>query len=97
MVDRLAEDHTNARRLATHLADAGLMVDPPPDEIETNIVFAEIPIGVMDANKFVKGLAAEGVRVNSPGARRIRLLTHHNVSADDIEAAGAIVRKVLRS
>ena len=97
MVDRLAEDHANARRLATHLADAGLMVDPPPDEIETNIVFAEIPIHLMDAKEFVKGLAAEGVRVNPPGARRIRLLTHHDVSADDIEAAGAIVRKVLRS
>jgi len=96
-VDRLADDHANARRLAAHLADAGLMVDPPPDEIETNIVFAEIPIGLMDAKEFVKRLAAEGVRVNPPGARRIRLLTHHNVSADDIEAVGAIVRKVLRS
>ncbi len=97
MVDRLAEDHANARRLAAHLADAGLMVDPPPDEIETNIVFAEIPIRLMDAKEFVKELAAEGVQVNPPGARRIRLLTHHNVSADDIEATGAIVRKVLRS
>ncbi len=97
MVDRLAEDHANARRLAAHLADAGLVVDPPPDEIETNIVFAEIPVGLMDAKEFVKELAAEGVQVNPPGARRIRLLTHHNVSADDIEAVGAIVRKVLRS
>jgi threonine aldolase len=97
MVDRLAEDHANARRLAAHLADAGLIVDPPPDEVETNIVFAEIPIRLMDAKEFVKELAAEGVQVNPPGARRIRLLTHHNVSADDIEAAGAIVRKVLRS
>jgi threonine aldolase len=97
MVDRLAEDHTNARRLAAHLAEAGLMVDPPPDEIETNIVFAEIPVGLMDAKEFVKELAAEGVQVNPPGARRIRLLTHHDVSADDIETVGAIVRKVLRS
>ena len=96
-VDRLAEDHTNARRLATHLAEAGLIVDPPPNEVETNIVFAEVPAHLMDAKEFVMGLAAEGVLVNPPGARRIRLVTHHNVSSGDVEAAGAIVRKVLAS
>ncbi len=96
-VDRLAEDHTNARRLATHLAEAGLILDFPAEEVETNIVFAEIPADLMDAEAFVMGLAAEGVQVNPPRDRRIRLLTHHNVSADDIEAAGAIVQKVLGS
>ena len=95
MVDRLADDHANARRLAALLADAGLVMDHPPEDVETNIVFAEIPAGLMDAEEFVTGLAAEGVRVNPPRDRRIRLITHHNVSADDIEAAGAVVRRVL--
>jgi threonine aldolase len=95
MVDRLAEDHTNAKRLAAHLAEAGLILDGPPDEVETNIVFAEIPADLMEAQAFVKGLAAEGVWVNPPGGRRIRFLTHHGVSADDIETVGQIVRKVL--
>ena len=57
MVDRLAEDHANARRLAAHLAEAGLVLDFPPDEVETNIVFAEIPTRLMDAEKFVMELA----------------------------------------
>ena len=95
MVDRLAIDHANARRLATLLAEAGLVLDHPPEEVETNIVFAEIPRDLMDAEDFIKGLAAEGVQVNPPKGRRIRLITHHNISADDIEAAGAAVRKVL--
>ncbi len=95
MVDRLAEDHANARRLAALLAEAGLILDFPPDEVETNIVFAEIPVELMDAEEFVTRLAAEGVRVNPPRDRRIRLITHHNVSADDVEAAGAVVRRVL--
>ena len=97
MVDRLAVDHENARRLATLLAEAGLVLDHPPEKVETNIVFAEIPADLMDAEEFVTGLAAEGVRVNPPKDRRIRLITHHNVSADDIEAAGAAVRRVLGS
>ncbi len=95
MVDRLAEDHANARRLALLLAEAGLILDPPPEEVETNILFAEIPADLMDAPRFVEGLAEEGVRVNPPRGRRIRLVTHLDVSAEDIEAAGAAVGRVL--
>ncbi|MFC1661845.1 threonine aldolase family protein [Gemmatimonadota bacterium] len=95
MVDRLAEDHANAGRLALLLAEAGLHLDPPPEEVETNILFAEVPPELMDASLFVTRLAEEGVVVNPPRGRRVRFITHHNVSADDIEVAGAAVRKVL--
>jgi threonine aldolase len=95
MVDRLAEDHANARRLAALLQEAGLKLDQPPDEVETNIVFAEIPAGLMDADEFVRRWFAEGVLVNPPRHRRIRLITHHDITAADIEAAGAAARKVL--
>ena len=95
MVDRLAEDHANARLLATRLGEAGLKLDCPPEEVETNIIFATIPAELMDADEFVDGWAAEGVRVNPARDRRIRLITHHNISADDIEAAGAAARRVL--
>jgi len=95
MVDRLAEDHANARRLATLLQEAGLKLDQPPDEVETNIVFAEIPVDLMDADEFVRRWFAEGVLVNPPRNRRIRLITHHDITAADIEAAGAAARKVL--
>lgn len=95
MVDRLAEDHANAKRLALLLAEAGLRLDPPPEEVETNILYAEIPAELMDAAAFVEGLAAEGVQVNPPRGRKIRLITHLDVSADDVETAGAAVRRVL--
>ena len=45
----------------------------------------------------VEGWAREGVRVNPPKNGRIRLVTHHDISADDIEVAGAIAKKVLGS
>ena len=95
MVHRLAEDHANARRLAQLLSDAGLDVNPPPAEVQTNIVFAEVPAELMDADLFVAGLAEEGISINPPRGRRIRLITHHNISAADIEAAGEAVRRVL--
>jgi len=96
MVDRLAEDHANANRLATLLLEAGLLLDPPLEEVESNILFAEIPAGLMDADRFVERLRGEGVIVNPPKNRRIRFITHHDVSADDVEFAGRIVRKVLK-
>jgi len=95
MVDRLADDHANARRLALLLSEAGLILDPPADEVETNILFAEIPETLMDADAFVEGLVKEGVIVNPAKNRRIRLITHHDVSAEDIEGAGSAVRRVL--
>jgi len=95
MVDRLAEDHANAKRLALILSEAGLIMDPPLEEVETNILFAEIPEDLMDADAFVEGLSREGVIVNPARNRRIRLITHHNVSTEDIELAGEIVRRVL--
>jgi threonine aldolase len=95
MVDRLAEDHANAKRLAILLAEAGLVLDPPLDEVETNILFAEVPSDLMDAQEFVVRLSEEGVSINPPQGRRIRLITHHNVSSDAIEEAGKAVRKVL--
>lgn len=95
MVDRLAEDHANAKRLAVLLAEAGLILDPAPEEVETNILFAEVPEGLMDPVAFVEGLAREGVVVNPARNRRVRFITHNDVSARDVEAAGAAVRKVL--
>lgn len=95
MVERLAEDHRNAKRLALLLAEAGLILDPPLEEVETNILFAQVPEGLMDPAAFVEGLRREGVVVNPAKDRRVRFITHHDVSARDIEAAGAAVRTVV--
>jgi threonine aldolase len=97
MVDRLAEDHANAKRLGTLLEEAGLFLDPPLAEVETNILFAEVPEERMDAQVFVERLREEGVIVNPPRHRRVRLITHHDVSAQDIEFTGEVVRRVLRA
>ncbi len=97
MGDRLGGGHAHGRRRAFLLAEAGLRVDPPPEEVETNIVFAEVPEEITDAAAFVSALGLKGVVVNAPPGRRLRFITHHDVSADDIEFAGACVRDLLRA
>jgi threonine aldolase len=93
-VERLAEDHANARMLAAGLAElSGIRLDPP--EIETNIVFFAIDRPDLDAPGFVARLAEQGVRMGAMGPRRVRAVTHLGVDAAAIERALDGARKVL--
>jgi threonine aldolase len=82
-VERLAEDHANARRLAQGLAGLpGVKLDPAT--VETNLVFFELT-GPLDADAVVTRLLARGVRMGVMEARTIRAVTHLDVSAAQIE------------
>jgi threonine aldolase len=94
MVDRLAEDHANAKLLANALADLGWDVNPAA--VETNMVFAGFEDPEFDVAGFVDALAAAGVRVNPPRARRIRFVTHADVSTKNVRDAAEIVARVYR-
>ena len=86
MVDRLADDHANARRLAQGLANIdGLSVDP--DSIQTNIVIFDVDEAVGPAADLINALAGEEVLVSSPGPHSIRMVTHREVDGGDIEEA----------
>jgi threonine aldolase len=88
-VDRLADDHANARRLAEGLAELdGVTIDPAA--VETNIVVFDVD----DAPGFCAALEAEGVLMGPMGADRIRAVTHLDVDADGIEQALAVAARV---
>jgi threonine aldolase len=93
-VERLADDHANARRLAEGLAEAGLPVDP--DEVETNFVLLDAFALELTVEEAVARLRGEGVLL-SPAGRRgcLRALTHLDVSADQIELAIAGATRAL--
>jgi threonine aldolase len=78
-VDRLAEDHERARRLAAGLADAGYAVGLP----ETNIVL----VRVEEPQEFLRVLAREGVLATPGKAGHVRLCTHLDVGDEEIDAA----------
>jgi threonine aldolase len=87
-LERLAEDHRRARRLAVLAAAApGLSADPAA--VETNIVLIEVADPAWDAGSVVAGLSERGVRVVPFGPRTLRAVTHLDVDDDAIERAGA--------
>ena len=91
MVDRLQEDHENARVLAEGLAEvSGIDIDL--ERVQTNIVaFDTAP----PARGLVEGLDKHGVKAGAMGSHRIRMVTHNDIARDDIKAAIAAVAEVM--
>ena len=91
-VERLAEDHENARALAEGLAELeGVELDP--DDVETNIVV----FGVPDAEAFCAALERAGVLMYAIGPQRVRAVTHLDVDRAGIEQAIEAARSALGS
>ncbi len=101
-IERLAEDHTNARRLAEAIAELpGIRLNP--DEVETNIVYfgvtAEADTDAFadaarppaadstPAQRFVEALREHGVWMFDVGPDRVRAVTHMDVSREQIDRA----------
>lgn len=85
MVDRLAKDHANAKRLADGIANiTGLSL--AQDVVETNIVLFDLAAS-LSVPDFTTPLEAHGVRIGSRGGNLFRAVTHRLVSAADIDEA----------
>ncbi len=92
-VERLAEDHSNARLLAEGLARIpGIAIRP--ESVESNIVFFDVSALPVPPIEFVRLLALEGVRV--AGGAKLRAVTSLEVSRDDIEYALEVMYRVAR-
>jgi threonine aldolase len=93
-VERLAEDHARARRLAEGLAAAGLAIDL--DAVETNFVQIDVaPLG-LSKPEALERLKQEGVGLSSTvHATRLRAVTHLDVSDDDIDRAIELIPRAL--
>jgi threonine aldolase len=98
MVERLTEDHTHARQLATGLLDVpGLGVRP--GEVESNFVFFPVLGGdgqPVDPGPFISAAAEAGVLLSQGDERRVRAATHYGISGDDVRAAADALCDVAR-
>jgi threonine aldolase len=94
MLERLAEDHDNARRLAEGIAKIpGLSVDP--EQIKTNIVYFDLVSDDVTPDEFLKSAVEKGVKFLITGPTRLRMVTHHGITAGDIDAVLAAIGEVM--
>jgi threonine aldolase len=91
-LDRLADDHRRARRLADGAAALPGVAAVPPD---TNIVMLDLAPDAPDASTLAARLADHGILMIPFAARRIRAVTHMDVDDDGIEAALAALATVV--
>ena len=90
---RIAEDHANAQRLASALSGHPWVRPLTPD---SNIVMLDLLRESDTAEAMVSKLAADGVLVARWGPKRLRAVTHLDVSAADIDRAAAMIAERLR-
>jgi threonine aldolase len=94
MVERLTEDHANARRLAEGIAEiAGLSVDL--ETVQTNMVYFDITSKRLTSGVLVKKLAEQGIKILSVSPTRLRAVTHYGITTEDIEETLAALQKIM--
>jgi threonine aldolase len=85
-MERLKEDHKNAKRLTLGLKELkGVAINP--EDVETNIVIFDVAQTGMTAPQFAEAMRREGVLIHAFGKTQIRLVTHLDVTSEDIEIA----------
>ena len=93
MIDRLAEDHDNASKLAHGLAEIeGIELDPA--DVKTNIVYFGIPEG--SGRAIADSLRGRGILVNA-GDPVMRMVTHYGIASEDVDYAVLAMTEVVKS
>jgi threonine aldolase len=92
MVERLADDHANAKLLAEGLADLGYTIDLAT--VQTNIVVFCLSDAGLDESQFTAALKAEGILANGFGTRRLRMVTHLGIEQEDISYTLKVLAKL---
>jgi len=104
MIERLADDHANARRLGEALASVAGVAGPgdiaqpgdgplDPGRIRTNFVLFRVE---GDRQAFLAETAARGLRLDAYPHGQLRAATHYGISADDVDRAADIIAAAVR-
>ena len=91
MIDRLADDHANAKTLARGIAAIDdFEVDI--DSVQTNMVYCTLTTAAISDEQLLSRAAEKGLQFLSLGSRSFRLVTHRGIESSDIETAIEIIR-----
>ena len=94
MVNRLKEDHLHARILGESLAKTKLIIDL--DSIQTNIVMINVSSLGVTAAQFIEKLQVYNIRASEFGKYKVRMVTHNDVSRENIEYVIKIVTQLAK-
>lgn len=93
-IDRLAEDHENARLFASIVAQCdGVRLDPEP--VETNLVFVDVAGAGLTADQVRARIDKQSIALCAAGATRLRACTHLDVSREQAEEAAHLFVSVV--
>ncbi len=94
MVDRLQEDHDNARVLAEGMAQIdGVELDLTT--VQTNIIRFSVRPDRMTAAELSAALGREGIKANATGKQSLRMVTHYGISREDVLETVAAMQRIL--
>lgn len=94
MVERLSDDHANAKQLAVGLSRMeGINIDPTT--VETDIVIFELDHPVLTPVQLSASLREQGILLNPIGGKRLRAVTNYHVTPEDIERTLVAFERVL--
>lgn len=94
-VERLVDDHDNAARFASRIADIdGLKLTR--FHFETNMVFFELTDAGHDARSIAKRLEREGIRIGVENPKLFRVVTHMDVSSKDIDTVTDAITRLVK-
>lgn len=92
-LERLREDHQNAKRLAMGLKKLkGISIDPR--NVETNIVIFDVAGTGMTSFQLAEAIKKEGIHIHAISKAQVRLVTHLDVTAEDIEKTLRVFEKI---
>jgi len=93
MIDRLKDDHNNAKRLSNQLATIpGISIDKK--RVQTNIIIFDITNFKMSEEKFIRELKKEKILALSLGKNNIRMVTHRGIEKEHIDRTIEIIANI---
>lgn len=91
MVDRLADDHANARHLALGLAEMGVF-DIKPEWVQTNILIFGLATDRFTPQQLIARCAQDGLKFQAIEGGLFRMVTHYGIDREDVDKALLIVQ-----
>lgn len=94
MIDRIKEDHNNARILAEEISKIpGLAIDPK--RVKTNIIYFELVSGKITAEELLRKSSEKGIKFLCTDVNRFRMVTHYGIIEKDIQTVAKVLFEIM--